>query len=215
MRRWLAMALGLSVLALPAGLVRAQKAASLNEEEEDKLRETQDPAERIELYLEFQKTRLDRFENFRSKPADPGYDNGAYLDSLLGQYIALNDELKNWIEGQYQRHGDMRKGLRALVERGPQQLEQLRRIQETPDAFAHDYAGSLRDAIDGLSDTLDGATKALTEQEKMFGALKREEKAEARAAKGRIKEEKKRTKEEKKLRKREHRKGVPTESDEN
>ena len=198
--------------ATPVAFPQTKKSV-LTDDEEDKLREEQDPAKRIELYLAFAQDRLDRFVNFRSKPADPNYDTGEYLDRLLGEYIAVDDELKDWIEYQYGRTGDMRAGLHALLERGPRQLEQLRQVQESPDTFAHDYASSLRDAIDDLTDTLDGASKALADQEKKFGELKREAKADARAAKEREKEEKKRTKEEKKLRKREQKRGNPTESD--
>ena len=163
--------------------------------------------------LQRHQDRLNRFVNFRSRPADPKYDTGEYLNRLLGEYVAVDDELKDWIEYQFGRTSDMRSGLRALLERGPRQLEQLRQVQQSPDAFASDYASSLRDAIDDLSDTLDGAAKALAEQEKKFGELKREEKTEARAAKERQKEEKKRTKEEKKLQKRERERANPAEAD--
>ncbi len=203
----------LVLLAAAPGLLRGQKTDHLTEDEQDKLREAQDPSERIQVYLAFAQARLERFDGFRVKPADPKYDNGAYLDSLLGEYIAINDELKNWIEDQYERHGDMRRGLRALLERGPQQLERLRRIQQTPDTYASSYGSSLRDAIDNLTDTLDGAAKALTEQGKKFAESKREEKAAAHTAKERRKEEERRTKEEKKLRKREKKHGVPADSD--
>ena len=198
--------------ATPVAFLQTKKSVLTNDED-DKLREEQDPAKRIELYLAFAQDRLDRFVNFRSKPADPNYDTGEYLDRLLGEYVAVDDELKDWIEYQYGRSGDMRAGLRALLERGPRQLEQLRQVQQAPDAFARDYANSLRDAIDDLTDTLDGASKALADQEKKYGELKREAKADARAAKEREKEEKKRTKEEKKLRKREQKRGNPTEAD--
>ena len=198
--------------ATPVAFPQTKKSV-LTDDEEDKLREEQDPAKRIELYLAFAQDRLDRFVNFRSKPADPNYDTGEYLDRLLGEYVAVDDELKDWIEYQYGRGGDMRAGLRALLERGPRQLDQLRQVQQAPDAFARDYASSLRDAIDDLTDTLDGASKALADQEKKYGELKREAKADARAAKEREKEEKKRTKEEKKLRKREQKRGNPTEAD--
>lgn len=204
----------LASLAAPACLLGGQQPASLSEEEEDKIREAQDPSERIELYLQFSQVRLDRFEGFRAQRADPRYDNGAYLDSLLDQYIKLNDELKDWIDYQFERQGDMRRGLRALLERGPRQLEMLRHIQETPDAYATDYKNTLNDALDNLKDTLDGATKALADQQKKFADLKREEKADARAVKERAKGEKKREKEEKKLRKKEHHKGAPGEADE-
>src|SRR5713226_4764296 len=142
MRRLIVCAI-LVLLAAPAGSLRAQKTATLTDDEEDRLREAQDPSQRIELYLDFAQVRLDRFEGFRSQSLNPVYDNGAYLDALLDQYIALNDELKNWIDDQYQRNGDMRKGLRALLERGPRQLEMLEHIRQTPDALAVDYRDSL------------------------------------------------------------------------
>jgi len=208
-------ALGLILLLVPVLSLRAQSGVTLNDAEEDKVRETQDPGERIVVYLDLLQTRLDRFESFRKKPDNPKYDYAAYLDGLLLEYIALNDELKNWIQFQYQEKRDMRRGLRALLERGPQQLAALRQAQQSPDAFASQYGDTLRDASTQLSDKLDGATRALADQEKKFAEMKREEKAAARLSKERGKEEAKRTREEKKLRKRLGKGKVPGESDEN
>ncbi len=208
--------LTLVLVALPLAAVAAQKEAALSEEEEDKLREEQDPGRRIELYLDFAQDRLNQFDQFRQKPADPKYDTGGYLDKLLGQYIALEDELKNWIQHQYDHQGDMRRGLRALLDRGPRQLEQLRHIQQEPDAFASAYRDSLRDAIDNLTDALDGATTALSNQEKKFGEMKKQEKIDEQEAKQAAKEEKKRIKEEEKLRKKERKqRQVPEDADQN
>lgn len=186
----------------------------LTEDEQNKLREAQDPSDRIVVYLALEEDRLARFENFRSDPADPKkYDDGGFLNQLLSQYIDIDDEMKDWIQDKYDHEGDMRKGLQALLEHGARQLNELQHIQQTPDAFTADYADSLHDAMDDLKDTLDGGTKALAGQTKKFGELKREQKADAREAKEQIKEEKKEAKEEKKLRKREHKKGVPGEEE--
>jgi hypothetical protein len=209
----LVFALFMSV-ALPARTAQAQKPDYVSEEEEDKIRDAQGPSERIEVYLTLAQSRLDRIQEFRSKPMDPQYDNGAYIDRLLDQYISLTDDLKNWIQDQYDRRDDMREGLRKVLEMGPKQLNDLRRIQGSPDAYAADYAKSLRDAKDDFTDALDGATKAFADQVKMFGELKRNEKAEAQAEKARTKEEKKRSKDEEKLRKKE-RKQNPPEDDQN
>ena len=199
-------------LAAPAMTALAQKPDYISDEEEDKIREAQEPSARIDVYLTLAQSRLDRIEEFRSKPMDPQYDNGAYIDHLLDQYISLTDELKNWIQDQYDRRGDMRKGLRNVLEMGPKQLHDLGRIQESPDAYAADYAKSLRDAKDDLTDALDGATKALAEQVKMLGELK-DEKAEAQSEKDRLKEEKKRSKEEEKLRKKERKQAPPADDE--
>ena len=202
--------------ALPLVSMPVQKEAALSDEEEDKLREEQDPGKRIELYLDFAQDRLSQFDQFRQKPADPKYDTGGYLDKLLGQYIALQDELKNWIQYQYDRQGDMRSGLRTLLDRGRRQLEQLQHIQQEPDRFVSDYRVSLRDAIDNLTDMLDGATTALNSQVKKFGEIKRQEKVEDQQAKQAAKDEKKRIKEEEKLRKKERKQGqVPEDADQN
>jgi septal ring factor EnvC (AmiA/AmiB activator) len=210
-----ALALMLAVLVSVPAAAQIKKPGFLSEEEEDKLREAQDPSARIQLYLDFEEARLTRFETFRSQPLDPQYDNGAFLAGLLEQVIGLNDELKDWVADQYDRNSDMRKGLRALLDLGPKRLEQMRRIQQAPDSLTPNYADNLRDAIDDLSDTLDGAAKALGDQQKKFAAEKREEKAEVQESKVRAKEEKKRTKEEKKLRKKEHKSGVPADEDQN
>jgi len=209
-------ALALAMFTAASFSLHAQQNADyLTDEEADKVREAQDPSERIKLYMTIAQSRLDRFEAFRAQPHEDKYDNGGYMDKLLSQYVSVDDELKNWIEDQFGRNGDMRAGLRALLDAGPKQLEELRRLQQTPDPLSADFAGSLRDAIADLTDTLDGATQVLGEQEKKFGALKKEEKAEAQANKERAKEEKKRTKEEKKLRKKERKSGVPGDSDVN
>jgi hypothetical protein len=197
----------------PATTAPAQKPDYLSDEEEEKLRDAQDPSDRIEVYLTLAQSRLDRIAEFRSKPMDPQYDNGAYIDHLLDQYISLTDDLKNWIQDQYDRRSDMRKGLRKTLEMGPKQLEDLRRIQDSPDAYAADYAKSLRDARDDFTDALDGATKALGDQVKAFGELKNDEKAEAKSEKERTKEEKKRSKEEEKLRKKEQKQNPPDEDE--
>ena len=206
----------LALLGLPLASIPAQKEVALSEEEEDKLREEQDPGKRIELYLDFAQDRLSQFDQFRQKPADPKYDTGGYLDKLLGEYIALQDELKNWIQYQYDHQGDMRSGLRALLDRGPRQLQQLQHIQQEPDRFVSDYRDSLRDAIDNLTDMLDGATTALNSQVKKFGEIKRQEKADEQQAKQAAKDEKKRIREEEKLRKKERKQGqVPEDADQN
>lgn len=192
--RPIAVVLATVLAAISAGGVAAQKGDFLSDEEEDVLREAQDPGKRIEVYLDLEQARLLKIDELRAQP------NG--LSVVLSEYVTLSQEMKDWIEYQYEHHGDMREGLRALLDRGPQQIEQLRGIQQWPDAAQAAYASDLRDAIESMTDALDGSTKAFADQQEMFGELKRQEKADARTTKERVKEEKKRNKEEEKLRKR-------------
>lgn len=197
------------VVTLPAWgrAFQMEKRAELSDEEEDLLREEQDPGKRIEVYLKLEDARISRLDSAR--------DNRGELNALLSDYVALIEEMKNWIQDQYDRRGDMREGLREFLARGPQQLDQLRRLEPASGVTPPAYRDNLRDAIDDLNDALDGSTKAFAGQQKLFGELKQEQKTDARAAKERVKGEKKRQKEEKKLRKRERPKGGTPDQDDN
>jgi hypothetical protein len=188
-----------------SGLLRAQspKRAALSQAEVDKLRDTQDPGERIKVYLGFMQTRLTMFDAFRSKPVNPEYRGGKYLDEILGQYVELDDELKDWIQYEYNRQGDMRAGLRTLLDDGPKQLDELRHVEQAPDPYFPRYSDTLHDAIADVEDTLDGASKAMAGQVKLLGELKQKEKQAAQVSKQAIKQEKKQLKQEKKLEKKE------------
>jgi hypothetical protein len=201
--------------AAPALQMHTDDPASLTQEEEDRVREAQDPSERIGVYMELAGERLERFNAMRAAPPDPSDPTyrAETLDRLLSQYIALDDELKNWIEDQYGTGHDMRKGLRALLNLAPQQLALLNQAGQNPDHYNADYHQSLADAVTDLNDTLNGATRALADQEKTFGALKRQEQDDAKAAKLATQEEKKKQKEDRKLRKKQKQEGVPEDED--
>lgn len=204
------------MLALATGArLRADDPAALTQEEEDRIRDAQDPSARIAVYLEIAGARLERFNAVRLAPPSPGdsTDRAATADQVLSQYIALDDELKRWIEDQYSAGRDMRKGLRALIDVAPKQLALLTQAQQNPDRYIETYRSSLQDAVADVNDTLNGATQALAEQERSMGQLKREEIAETKAAKQATKDEKKRQKEEEKLRKKKDHKGVPEDED--
>lgn len=181
----------------------AQQKAALSEAEVEKLRDTQEPGERIKVYVDFMQARLAKFDQFRGRPVDPQYRVGKYLDEILGQYIKLDDELKDWIQYQYNRQGDMRAGLRVLLDQGAHQLQELRHAQQNPDPYSARYSDSLQDSIADMEDTLNGATQAMAGQVKTMGELKEKEKQAAQASKQAVKAEKKQLKEEKRLLKKE------------
>lgn len=184
------------LLALVPFCARAQNPDFLTSAEVNKLRDAQDPSERIKVYLSFQLDRLNRIEA-------AGETNGDAQDKvgdLLDQYISIDNELKDWIQYQYDHEGDMRKGLRALLDEGPKQLEILRHLQDSTGTEAKDYASSLRDAIADMNDTLDGATQALAVQQKKFPEMAEGAKADARATKKERKEQEKLNKKEREMR---------------
>lgn len=188
----------------------------LSEDEQDKLREAaQYPAKRILVYVELIQTRLDRFDAVREQPPDAEHDYGRAADKQLDETIRLAEELKDWIQLQFDHGEDMREGLRKVVEMAPKQLDELQHAQQNPDNYTALYKANLKDAIEDISDALDGATKGLAEQQKKFGELKRQEKADQQVAKEQTKEDKKKQKEEEKLRRKMRKEHPPSDNDEN
>jgi len=203
---------GLAILLALAPLgARAQSQDYLTSSEVDKLRNAQDPSERIKVYVSFEQDRLNRMEAARESSGDVRES----FDELLSQYISIDNELKDWIDDQYDHEGDMRKGLRTLLDEGPKQLEILRHLQSSPGADAKDSSSSLQDAIADMDDTLDGATKALAAQQKLFPEMQQNAKAEARALKKERKEQEKLNEKERKMRNKQRKNGNPDDAGKN
>jgi hypothetical protein len=203
---------GLAILLLLAPLgARAQSQDYLTSSEVDKLRNAQDPSERIKVYVSFEQDRLNRMEAARESSGDVRES----FDELLSQYISIDNELKDWIQDQYDHQGDMRKGLRTLLDEGPKQLEILRHLQSSPGADAKDSSSSLQDAIADMDDTLDGATKALAAQQKLFPEMQQNAKADARALKKERKEQEKLNEKERKMRNKQRKNGNPDDAGKN
>jgi hypothetical protein len=207
MKRYsLRFAFGLAILlALVPHTVLAQDHDALTSAEVDKLRDAQDPSERIKVYLSFQQDRLGRMV----AASDSNGDSQDSVDDLLNQYISIDNELKDWIQYQFDHDGDMRKGLRELLDTGPKQLEMLKHMQGSPGTGASSYSSSLRDAIADMNDTLDGATQALAAQQKKFPEMVENAKAETHELKKERKEQEKLNKKEREMRNR-HRKNDKT-----
>lgn len=211
-RYWTCFGLCLAILLAFAPLrALAQSPDGLTSAEVNKLRDAQDPSERIKVYLSFQQDRLGRMEAVSESSGDSRNN----MDDLLNQYISIDNELKDWIQYQFDHDGDMRKGLRALLDAGPKQLEILRHIQKSPGPVSSDFSMSLSDAIADMNDTLDGATQALAVQQKKFPEMAANAKAEARALKKERKEQKKLNKKERKMRKRHRKNNNPDDSGQN
>lgn len=187
----------------------AQDHDYLTSDEADKLRDAQDPSERIKVFVAFQQDRLGRIV----AASDANGDTRDDIDDLLNQYISIDNELKDWIQYQFDHEGDMRKGLRVLLDEGPKQLEMLRHIESSPNTGAKDYSTSLRDAVADMNDTLDGATQAMAAQQKKFPEMAESAKAETHELKKERKEQKKLNKKEREMRNQHRKKDSSDDSD--
>ncbi len=122
----------LLLLALPCLPARAQKTDYLSEEEVKQVRETQEPNQRIQLFLTFAEDRLRRFEELAAQSPqqeEPDTDN---LRDRLNDFISAVDDTADALDLSLARGGvDLRKTRKILNEQVPKLLERVEAIQKS------------------------------------------------------------------------------------
>lgn len=138
-------ALALILLVAPA---RAQKPDYLNREEVEKVRETQEPNLRIQLFLQFADERLRTFEKALSKSKDPDE-----LGQLLDNFIRALDDTADAVERPLERGGvDLHKTRKPVTEGGQDYLARLQHVQRSFEVAKQDLRYELEDAIEATRD---------------------------------------------------------------
>ena len=150
-RSWL-LAAGVA-LALASGPAGAQQPDYLTPEEVEKVRETQEPNQRIGLFLDFAAQRLSAFEKALVRvPGQEPPDPELWID-LLNNFIRAVDDDAEALEQAMGRGGvDLRKTRTPLGEKGEDFLARLERIQQTNEAASEDLRYGLEDAVEATRD---------------------------------------------------------------
>ncbi len=130
--------------------------------EADKIREAQDPNDRIKLFLEFADDRLKKVE-YELKLTTPQVHKPELLNGLLAGYSGCIDEAADRLQEAQQKGVPIRGAIKDMEKRAKANLEALKTIESANGPELASYKQSLDDAIAGTQDALDEAAKASKE----------------------------------------------------
>lgn len=155
-------------VALSGSLLVAQRHRDpLTQPEIEKIRDTSwEPKLRLPLYVEFARARLVKLEQVRN---DPKTTNRArQTHDLLDDFQLLYDELNDNIDTYVDRHDDIRKPLKTVIEADAEFQAKLRALKDAadvPPAEKEQYEFVLNNAIETLDSSVDDHKKLLQDQE--------------------------------------------------
>ena len=157
------------LLALPAF---AQK-DFLTDTEIDKVREAQEPADRLKLYLTFAKQRLDQLQSITAKDR-PG--RSGEIRQLLEDYSSIIDAIDTVSTDALGRKADLTTAPALITEGEKKFLAQLQKLQNSAPRDLDMYEFSLKEAIATTSDSIDLANEDVESRTKEVVAKEQEEK---------------------------------------
>lgn len=131
----------------------------LTDDEADKIRDAQDPSDRIKLYMAFAQDRLDKFEYELNRPQhEAQYDD--ILNDLMNGYVGCVDDAADQIDVAQEKQVDIRAALKEMKDKDTAFLAKLQKFDQGsgPDFDAYRY--TLEDAIEGTKEAINDATDA-------------------------------------------------------
>jgi vacuolar-type H+-ATPase subunit I/STV1 len=148
------------MLALLAPLVSAAfragppqgKKEYLSESEADKIREADNPSDRIKLYVSFADDRLKKFQYELTRTTHERR-RSEMLNSLLNAYTGCIDDAADQIGIAREKQLDIRAALKSMKAKGKGYLEELQKLAQGGPEFEI-YKDTLEDAIEATKDAL-------------------------------------------------------------
>jgi uncharacterized coiled-coil DUF342 family protein len=159
----------IACLLLPLGWSQSRP-DPLNPVEIDQLRDAaQEPTQRIKLYLQFARARLDALQQIRTDPKVT--DRPRQMHDKLQNFLEVYDELNDNIDTFADRGADLRKPLKTVIEADTEFQAKLRAIKSSSDASpaeAQKYQFLLDSAVQAVDDGGKDHRELLTEQDETW-----------------------------------------------
>jgi hypothetical protein len=160
--------LALVAFALSTSFLSAQKHRDpLTQPEIDKIRDTSwEPKLRLPLYVEFARARLVKLEEIRNDAKTTG--RAKQTHDLLDDFQLLYDELNDNIDTYVDRHDDIRKPLKTVIEADGEFQAKLLALKDAADvspAEKQQYEFVLTNALETLDTSTADHKKLLQDQE--------------------------------------------------
>jgi hypothetical protein len=129
--------------------------------EADKIRDAEQPAQRIKLFIEFAADRLKKFHYELARPSSERM-RSERLNSLLNAYTGCVDDAAELIDLGRERQDDIRAGIKEMQKRAKEFLPQLEKLAAEGQELAL-YKITLEDAIEATKQAQADAEKAAKE----------------------------------------------------
>jgi hypothetical protein len=157
--------LSLASVMIPTGILARSFARPqgqtdyLTESEADKVRDADNPSDRIKLYVSFADDRLKKFQ-YELTRTTPERRRAEILNGLMNAYSGCLDDATGQIDDAKEKQVDIHASLKLLESKSKEFLEALRKIQQAGGPDFDSYKDALSDAIDDTKDTISAAQKA-------------------------------------------------------
>lgn len=162
-----------------AGLAGAQDRDFLTPNEVDQIRETQEPNERLTLYLHFAAERMDLLKQYLAKDK-PG--RSIFVHNTLEDYNNIIEAIDTVSDDALKRHVPIDKGTIAVINSEKAFLDQLQKIKENPQRDFERYRFVLDQAMATTSDSRDLAMEDSRQRGAELTAEEQKERKEREAA---------------------------------
>lgn len=166
------------LLLASAGWAQPHRTDVLSPDEVDQIRDAaQEPGDRLKLYIQFARGRLDAAEKSRT---DPQVKNHAQaIHDWLHDFLDIYDELDENVDTYADRQDDLRKPLKAVIEADTEFQSRLRALQAPANATPQEtteYQFVLATALNAVDDGAQDHRQLLAEQDEAAKHKKKREK---------------------------------------
>jgi hypothetical protein len=151
----------------------------LTSTEVERVREAQEPNQRLEVYASFAKERIDLIKSLIAKDK-PG--RSLLIHDTLDAYTKILDAMDDVTDDALARKIDVNKGVAALERVETASLTELKRLRDSHPRDLDRYEFVLTDAIDTTSDSLNAAREDLGQRMNKVLAHQEQEDQERKSA---------------------------------
>ena len=151
-------ALIIAAMSACAAAAFGQQQDFLTADEIDQVREAQDPNDRLKLYTDFARQRIDQVQQLM-KDQKPG--RAGMVHDLLEQYNQIIDAIDTVADDALQRKHDIAPGMKAVADAEKGFLPSLQKMRDSAPPDLNRYEFILGQAIDTTRDSLEASTEDL------------------------------------------------------